>query len=59
MTLDELPAELRSLGDAAQEVLLDRPAAVRQLAPVPLLQLGTGSDGAAEPHWPPNADLWV
>jgi hypothetical protein len=55
MTLDELPANLRSLGDPAQEVLLDRPAAVRQLAPVPLRQLGIEPDLAAEPYRPGEA----
>ncbi len=40
MSVEELPADLRALGDADQEVLLDQRPALRQLAPVPVLPTG-------------------
>jgi|GEM_PF-4283533 len=49
MRLDELPANLRPLADPAQEVLLDRRPAVRQLAPVPVQP--TDADPAPADSW--------
>lgn len=52
MTIDELPPDLRSLADPAQEILLDRRPPLRQLAAVPLRQLGVESSVPADPYRP-------
>jgi len=54
MRLEELPVDLRALGDPAQEVLLHRDPAVRQLAPVPLRHLEP--DPVPEPYRPGSLD---
>jgi len=56
MTIEELPANLRSLADPAQEVLLDRRPAVRLLAPVPLHRLGAESLATGDPYRPGDID---
>jgi hypothetical protein len=52
MSFEQLPENLRSLADPAQEVLMDRPAAFSQLAPVPLRHLDSESFIAGEPYLP-------
>jgi hypothetical protein len=52
MSIELLPDDFWLLADPSQEVLMDRPPAFSQLAPVPLAQVGTDWTRVGEPHVP-------